>query len=340
MKKLLNTLYVTQPNSYIYKDGMNVVISVDQKEVFRIPVINLEGIVSFSYSGCSPGIMKLCTDNKVSLTFLTPQGKFISRIQGPPTGNVLVRRKQFLITENNETSLEIAKLIIAAKIKNYRTILQRYSRDYPSSELLQEAILRLRQSQRNALDATDKGTLRGVEGMAASIYFSILPELIIQQRNEFTFNGRNKRPPKDPVNAMLSFTYTILGNEIASALECAGLDPYVGVFHTLRPGRISLALDLLEEFRAYLCDRFVISLINRRQIGIQHFKYQGEQGIHMTDECRKILLTAWQNRKKELILHPYINEKIPIGLLPYVQALLLARKIRGEASDYVPFIIK
>ncbi len=261
-------------------------------------------------------------------------------MQGGPSGNVIVRKKQFQFSEDKELSLHISRLIIASKIFNYRAILQRYTRDYGENPALITAIRRLHIYKDNALEAADKGALRGIEGLAAAVYFSVLPTLITQQKGDFRFSGINRRPPKDAVNAMLSFVYTILGNEIASALESAGLDPYIGMFHTLRPGRISLALDLLEEFRAYLCDRFVISLINRKQISKHDFKAQGSEGIIMTDDCRKTLLTAWQVRKKEEIIHPYLKEKVQIGLLPYVQALLLARRIRGEASEYVPFLMK
>lgn len=340
MKKLLNILYITRPEAYLSKDGMNVVVSIDQQEVFRIPIINIEGIVNFSYSGCSPGLMKLCTDNKVSLAFCTPNGKFIGRLQGSPTGNIILRKKQFIFTENEELTLHLSRLIIAAKIHNYRGILQRYTRDYQTTSTLNEAIDRLRIFQKHALTASHKGTLRGTEGLAAATYFAVLPQLITQQRETFIFKGRNKRPPKDAVNAMLSFVYTIMGNEIASALESVGLDPYNGVFHALRPGRVSLALDILEEFRAHFCDRFVLSLINRRQVTTSDFKKQSNEGILMTDNCRKIILSAWQNRKKDEIIHPFTKEKTPIGLLPYVQAVLLSRYLRGEMSEYMPFLIK
>lgn len=340
MRKLLNILYVTQPKAYIYKDGLNVVISIDQKEVFRIPIINIEGIVTFGYPGCSPGLMKLCMDYKVSLSFLTPQGSFIARVQGPQVGNVILRKKQYQFSDNDISTLTTARHIIAAKIHNYRVILQRFTRDYSPLPELKSAIDKLLKFQRTALEVTDKDSLRGTEGLAATTYFSVLPALITQQKSYFKFNGRNKRPPKDAVNAMLSFVYTLLANEITSALETVGLDAYMGIFHTLRPGRASLALDLLEEFRAYLGDRFVLSLINRRQVTPSDFKPQGSDGIIMTDDCRKKLVAAWQTRKREEIIHPYTKEKTPIGLLPYIQALLLSRKIRGEATEYVPFLIK
>ena len=340
MKKLLNTLYVTQPNSYLYKDGNSVVVSVDQKDVFRIPIINIEAIVSFGYAGCSPGLMKLCSDSGVSLSFFTPNGQFIARIQGKIKGNIVLRHRQHLLSDKDDITLSTACIIIAAKIHNYRAILMRYERDYGKDETIQKAVAMLAKLQRKALDSPDKDTLRGIEGLASATYFDTFPRLITQQKDYFIFEGRNRRPPKDAVNALLSFSYTILANEITSALESVGLDPYIGVFHTLRPGRASLSLDIMEEFRAYLCDRFVLSLINRKQIQPGDFLSQGTNGVIMTDNGRKKMLSAWQTRKQEDIVHPYLKEKVKIGLLPYIQAVMMARMIRGEAGTYPPFLIK
>lgn len=340
MKKLLNTLYVTQPNAYLYKDGGSVVISVDQKDVFRIPIINIEAIVTFGYAGCSPGLMKLCADSGVSLSFFTPNGQFIARIQGGIKGNIVLRHKQHLISSELGTTLSIARIIIAAKIHNYRSILMRYVRDYEGNEFVEKAISSLVKLQKKALEAPDKDNLRGIEGFASSTYFEVFPYLITQQKDYFVFEGRNRRPPKDAVNALLSFSYTILANEITSALESVGLDPYIGVFHALRPGRASLSLDVMEEFRAYLCDRFVLSLINRKQLQPGDFNSQGTYGIIMTDNGRKKVLSAWQTRKREEIIHPYLKEKVKIGLLPYIQAVMMARKFRGEIETYPPFLIK
>jgi len=340
MRKLLNTLYVTTPESYLYKDGMNVVISVKQQEVFRIPVINIESIVTFGYMGASPGLMKLCSDNGVSLTFLSPNGRFVSRIQGQTRGNVLLRRSQYYLADETEKSLHVAQLIVAGKIQNYRNVLRRYIRDYGEDNEVENISKALDNSKRDALRSRDKKELMGIEGLAANHYFSVFHKLILQQQDGFPFNGRNRRPPKDAVNAMLSLSYTLLANDTTAALETIGLDPYVGFFHAIRPGRSSLALDVMEEMRAYIGDRFVLSLINRRQITSSDFLYQGEKGVVLTDKGRKIFLTAWQNRKKETILHPYLNEKIPIGLLPYVQAMLLARYVRNDIDDYPVFLFK
>ena len=332
-------MYVTTPESYLSKDGMNVVVSVDQEEKFRIPIVNIEGIVAFGYKGASPGLMKLCADNGVSLSFLSPNGRFIGRFQGPVRGNVLLRKTQYQISDDKESALHFAQLFVAGKIQNYRTILQRFVRDNGGNMGVETAIKSLEASKHWALNAKEVGSLIGVEGDAANTYFGVFPHLLLQKKEEFPFHGRNKRPPKDAVNALLSFVYTLLANETAAALETVGLDPYVGFMHTLRPGRTSLALDLMEEMRAYLGDRLVLSLINRKQVTPNDFVMQGESGVVMTDNCRKTVLTAWQNRKKETFVHPYLEEKIPVGLLPYAQSLLLARAIRGDIDDYPVFLI-
>lgn len=325
MRKLLNTLYVTTPEAYLSKDGQNVVVSVKQEEVFRIPAINIEGIVTFGYMGASPGVMKLCCDNGISLTFLSPHGRFISRVQGATKGNVLLRKKQYQLSDDETQSLHVARLMIGGKIQNYRNILRRYIRDYGENENVQRAVQVLERAKREVLHAQDKTTLIGHEGIASNAYFEVLPILILHQKADFPFHGRSRRPPKDAVNAMLSFAYTLIANDVSAALETVGLDPYVGFLHTLRPGRASLALDLMEELRAYLGDRFVLSLINKRQITSKDFLSQGENGIVLTDKGIKTFIAAWQTRKRETLIHPYLNERIEIGLLAYVQAMLLAR---------------
>lgn len=340
MRKLLNTLYVTTPEAYLSKDGMNVVVSVNQQEVFRIPAINIEGIVTFGYMGASPGLMKLCSDNGIALTFLSPQGRFVSRIQGQTKGNVLLRKRQYQLSDNEEWSLNIARIMIGGKIQNYRAILRRYIRDYGENEEVNHAVGLLERYKRDALNATDKESLIGYEGMASNVYFEVLPLLILNQKKDFPFHGRNRRPPKDAVNAMLSFAYTLIAHDMSAALETVGLDPYVGFLHTLRPGRVSLALDMMEELRAYLGDRFVLSLINKRQVSSTDFLFQGDNGVVMTDKCRKTFISAWQSRKRETIIHPYLNEKVEIGLLPYVQAMLMARFIREDIEGYPVFLIK
>jgi len=340
MRKLLNTLYVTTPEAYLSKDGMNDVVSVDKEELFRIPIVNIEGIVTFGYMGASPGLMKLCVDNGVSLVFMSPQGRFIGRIQGKVKGNVLLRKKQYHLSEDKEQALHVSRLFIAGKIYNCRNVLRRFIRDNGAQIEVEHAAKSLDFYKQNALKAEDMDLLRGIEGRAANVYFSVFNNLIINQKNDFVFDGRNRRPPKDEVNAMLSFVYTLLTNEVASALESVGLDPYVGFMHTLRPGRMSLALDMVEELRAYLGDRLVLSMINRRQIDKRDFIQQGDDSLIMTDSCKKNIIAAWQKRKKEIVEHPYLKEKIPLGLLPYSQAMLLSRFMRGDIDDYPVFIMK
>lgn len=340
MRKLLNTLYVTTPEAYLSKDGMNVVVSVDKEELFRIPIVNVEGIVTFGYMGASPGLMKLCMDNNVSLSFMTPQGRFIGRIQGATRGNVLLRKKQYALSEDENVALHLAKLFITGKVFNTRSILQRYIRDYGADEDVERVVKQLDWRKRCIMQAECMDVLRGEEGQAANTYFDVFDHLILHQKEDFPFNGRNRRPPKDEVNAMLSFVYTLIANDMAAALESVGLDPYVGFMHTLRPGRASLALDMMEELRAYLGDRLILSMINRKQVTKKDFIRQNDESFVMTDGCRKELLTTWQKRKKETIEHPYLKERIPIGLLPYVQAMLLARFLRDDLDDYPVFLMR
>lgn len=340
MRKLLNTLYVTTPEAYLSKDGLNVVVSVNQTEMFRIPIVNIESIVTFGYMGASPGLMKLCCDNNVSLAFLSPSGRYVGRLQGPVRGNVLLRNTQFRFSSDQSFALNLSKIFIGGKIQNYRNILRRYLRDYGEHEDIVKASEALEMSKQQVFRCQTADQLRGVEGDAANNYFAVLSHLIVNQKSDFIFQGRNRRPPKDAVNALLSFVYTLLANDIEAALETVGLDPYVGFLHTLRPGRPSLALDLMEEFRAYLGDRLVLSLINRKQITIKDFVKQGDEGIIMTDACRKEVLQTWQKRKKEIINHPYLNEKVSVGLLPYIQAMLLARYLRGDLDNYPVFLIR
>lgn len=343
MRKLLNTIYITTPHTYITKDGENVVIKVDEDEKFRVPIHNLEGIVSFGYTGASPALMGMCAEHKVSLCFLTEHGNFLSRITGRVSGNVLLRRKQYRIADDKEVSLQIARLFIAGKIANCRSVLQRCLRDHSNNDNsndLTYAVCQLEIRQKQSLKALTADVLRGIEGDSANTYFNVFNHLVVTQKQDFMMNGRNRRPPKDKINALLSFIYTLLCHEVQSALETVGLDPYVGFLHTDRPGRPSLALDMMEEFRPYLADRLVLSLINRKQVNSKGFSESDESGILMNDETRKEVLTAWQKRKQEEILHPFLQESVPIGLLPYIQALLMARYLRGDIDNYPVFVIK
>lgn len=343
MKKLLNTLYVTSENSYLSLDGENIVVFEDKKEVGRLPLHNLEGIVSFGYRGTSPALMGACADRNISLCYVTPQGKFLARVTGKIKGNVILRQQQYESSRDKEISLSIAKNCITGKIYNARWVLERAVRDHSlqiNTDQVKTASVHLKQSLEYIRNSQSTEQLRGYEGEAASIYFGVFNELILQQKKDFVFCGRNKRPPLDNINAMLSFVYTLLTNQIASALECVGLDPYIGYLHTERPGRVSLALDLIEELRAPLADRFVLSLINKKVITRKNFKTKENGAVIMDDEARKRLLTEWQNRKKETITHPFLKEKIEWGMVPYVQAMLLARYLRGDLDGYPVFLWK
>jgi len=343
MRKLLNTLYITTPDSYLARDGENIVVRVSEAEKFRIPVHNIEGIVTFGYTGASPALLGLCAERNVGISFLTEYGRFWGRLSGPVKGNVLLRRRQYRLADDKEKTLEISRLFIAGKIANCRNVLQRVLRDHGNennTNVLKEVSLQLETRQKQALRTAEIDKLRGIEGDAAYAYFSVFNHFIVAQNNDFVMNGRSRRPPKDKVNALLSFVYTLLAHEMQSALETVGLDPYVGFLHTDRPGRPSLALDLMEEFRPYLADRLVLSLINRKQIQAKGFLDRDESGIIMDDDTRKEVLTTWQKRKQEDIQHPFLQESIPVGLLPYAQALLFSRYIRGDINDYPVFVMK
>ena len=342
MRKLLNTLYVTTPDSYLHRDGENVIVKVDNEERFRIPIHNLEGIVCFGYMGASPQLMRLCTDNNVGLSFLTPSGKFLGRVNGRIRGNVLLRRTQYRVADDAKKSLEIAKSCIMAKIVNCRTVLGRSIRDHGEAvdcdkircadSLLIENLLKIE-------GCKTADTLRGIEGNCAKFYFDVFDELILKQKTDFFLSERNRRPPRDNMNALLSFLYTLLAHDVESALETVGLDPYVGFFHTDRPGRASLALDIMEELRPFMVDRVALNLVNLQQVAESDFLKKEMGSVIMTDNGRKEILAAWQKRKQGEIVHPYLHETIQIGLIPYVQAMLMARFLRGDIDGYPPFFM-
>ena len=343
MKKLLNTLYVTSENSYLALDGENVVVFENKTELGRVPLHNLEEIVSFGYRGTSPALMGACVDRNISLCYLTPQGKFLARISGEIKGNVILRQQQYTSSRDESISLGIAKNCILGKVYKARWVLERAVRDHSMQidvDQVRAASSFLKNSLELIQNSQSKDQLRGYEGEAASIYFGVFNQLILQQKKDFVFKGRNRRPPLDPVNALLSFGYTLLTNTITSALESVGLDPYVGYLHTDRPGRASLSLDLIEELRAVLADRFVLTLINRKLIAGKNFSQKENGAVLMDDEIRRRVLTEWQNKKKEIITHPYLQEKVEWGMVPYVQALLLARYLRGDLDGYPVFLWK
>ncbi|WP_322923761.1 type I-C CRISPR-associated endonuclease Cas1c [Paenibacillus campi] len=345
MRKLLNTLYVTVADSYLARDGENVLVLMgdkEQKEKFRVPVHNLEQIVTFGYTGASPALFHLCAERGVGLTFLNEYGGFQARIQGKVNGNVLLRRKQYRLADGEE-AIQISSRFIQAKIINSRSVLRRAVRDHATDMNVvnvSEAAQALKRLSLSVLKKPTGDTIRGVEGEAAKIYFRAMNDLILTDRELFQMKTRNRRPPLDPLNALLSFFYTLLRIDVQSALETVGLDPAVGFLHRDRPGRASLALDLMEELRPYLADRFVLSLINRRQLSAKSFIYKENGAVLLKDDARRDVLTAWQKRKQEEITHPFLGEKISLGLLPYAQALLLARHIRGDLDDYPPFLWK
>ncbi|TDQ37161.1 type I-C CRISPR-associated endonuclease Cas1c [Aureibacillus halotolerans] len=343
MRKLLNTLFVTQPDVYLSLDGGNVVMNKEQEKLHRIPLHNLESIVCFGYTGASPGLMGYCAERSISIVFLTMNGRFLARVIGESKGNVTLRKTQYRISDDEEKSAEIARNFIVGKLFNNRSIIDRMARDYPMRvdvEQFKKASKSLLSSIREIRECTDLELLRGWEGQAAISYNRVFDDMILQQKDNFYFRHRSRRPPKDNVNAMLSFAYTLLANDMAAALETVGLDAYVGFLHRDRPGRASLALDVMEELRGVYADKFVLSLINRKEMTADDFVKKENGAVLMTDESRKTFLSAWQMKKQEKMTHPYLNEKMSWGLVPYAQALLLARFLRGDLDEYPPFLWK
>lgn len=343
LRKLLNTLYILSENHYLTLDGENIVIMREKETVGRFPLHTLENVISFSYKGASPALMGACAERNVGLTFYSPFGKFLARSCGSSHGNVLLRKEQYRISDNEERSCIYARNMIVGKVYNARWCLERTVRDHAmrvNAEQIKQVSGELYNGLFQIRESESLEILRGFEGELASRYFSVFDELIINQKEEFKFTVRSKRPPLDMVNAVLSFAYTILANDCANALESVGLDSYVGFMHRDRPGRKSLALDLMEELRTSIADRFIITLINTRTIRKEHFMIQQDHAVLLNDEGRKVFFSAWQMHKKEQITHPYLKEKIEWGLVPYVQALLLARTIRGDLEEYPPFLWK
>lgn len=343
MKKLGNVLYVTTPQAYLSLDGETIVVKKDEKQSTRLPLHNLEAIVCFNYPGVSPMLMGACAERNIGLSFLKPEGRFLARVTGRVKGNLLLRKKQYQLAQDEGTAVSVAASCLSAKIFNSRQVINRAIRDHSllvDVPLLQAASDFLKQTLLAIQTAGNLETLRGLEGSAAKQYFGVFGGLILQQKQDFPFTGRNRRPPLDNVNALLSFLYTLLTYEVSSALETIGLDPQVGFLHADRPGRPSLALDLIEELRPVLADRLVLTLINRKQINGSGFIHKESGGIVMDDDTRKKVLSAWQEKKQTEIVHPYLQESIPIGLLPHTQALLLARYLRGDLDAYPPFFWK
>lgn len=337
MKRLLNNLYVASSGSYVHKQGETVVIEREGKRIAQIPVHALQGVYCFGQIMVSPQLMGFCAEQGINLAFLSEHGRFLGRMQGPRQGSILLRRAQYRRSE--QAPLDVAKVVVAAKIRGSRNVLQRRLRTYGTHAGVQEAVRALGHGLEGLGAADSLDQVRGLEGEAAARYFGVFSELIApDRRRDFVFAGRNRRPPRDAVNAMLSFVYSVLGLDMSAALQAVGLDPQAGFLHADRPGRDSLAQDMLEEFRAWLADRLVLSLINRRQVTPAGFHTEASGAVRMTDETRKALLAALQARKQEVVVHPLLREEVAVGLLPHVQALLLARHIRGELSVYAPFV--
>lgn len=343
MKHLLNTLYILSEDIYLSLDGENVVANRDKQAVARYPLHTLQNIITFSYSGASPALMGACAERQIGLAFCTPRGRFLARVCGESAGNVLLRREQYRVADDPVQCCQISRTMIFGKLFNARWSIERTRRDHGlrvDSEKLTIASQQICGLLPQVKGSTEPEGLRGLEGVGASAYFGVFDEMILGDKETFFFHGRSRRPPLDAVNAMLSFAYSLLAHDCASALESVGLDSYVGFLHRDRPGRTSLALDLMEELRACMADRFVLTLINNRQVKASDFLYMESGAVLLTDEGRKIFLKDWQEKKKEVLTHPYLGEKLPWGMIPYIQALLLAGYLRGDLDAYPPFLWK
>jgi CRISP-associated protein Cas1 len=340
MKRLLNTLYVMTQGAYLTRDGETIVVRHEDEIKLRVPVTTLTGVVCIGHVACSSAVFGLCAETGVGLSFLTENGRFLGRVNGPINGNVLLRRAQYRAADNAESCVSIVRCLLLAKIANCRISVLRVAREQSDSSRaasLQRAAVRLLSSLNDAERAASVDLLRGIEGDAAKVYFGALDDMIGADKQTFTFHGRSRRPPLDNVNALLSFLYTLLVHDVATALECVGLDPAVGFLHKDRPGRPSLALDLMEELRPILADRLALSLINRKQLAASDFRSPEGGGIFLTDDGRKTVLVAWQKRKQEELEHPFAEEKICWGHVCHMQALLLARHLRGDLDAYPSF---
>ncbi|KOE64401.1 type I-C CRISPR-associated endonuclease Cas1c [Aggregatibacter actinomycetemcomitans] len=337
MRKLQNTLYITTQGSYLHKERETLVVEQEKKKVAQLPVHSIGHIFCFGNVLVSPFLMGFCGENNVNLALFTENGRFLGRLQGRQSGNVLLRRAQYRVSEQNP--VPIARNIIAAKIQASKRVLQRQIRNYGENAQLQSAVDSLNVSLRQLAQAENLDEVRGIEGDAAARYFGVF-NLLIRENTGFHFGGRNRRPPRDGVNALLSFLYSVLGKDISGALQGVGLDPQVGFLHADRPGRDSLAQDILEEFRAWWVDRMVLSMINRLQIKPADFINEAGGAVTLKSEARKLLFQALQAKKQEKIVHPFLGEEVEIGLLPYIQAMLLSRHLRRDLAEYPPFLMR
>jgi CRISPR-associated protein Cas1 len=344
MHQFLNTLFVMTPNAYIHLESETLRIEVEREKKMQVPIHHIGSVVCFGDVMLSPAVMHRCADDGRSVVLLDRNGRFKARLEGPVSGNILLRQAQFKMADNVGFALETAKAIIAGKLRNARQVLLRGAReaaDEKDTDPLGRAADSLAISIRNIPTADNLDTLRGIEGDAAKMYFSALNHIIRwEAREAFAMDGRSRRPPRDRFNALLSFIYSMVMNDCRSALESVGLDPQLGFLHAVRPGRAALALDLMEEFRAILADRLVLTLINRGQVSEKDFLDRPGGAVHLQDDARKTVVVAYQERKQEEVTHPLMETKAPIGLLPHLQARFLARTIRGEMEGYLPFLIK
>ena len=340
MKKLLNTLYVLTPESYLFCRNENICIRVGEHEKLCVPALTIDSIVCFGKMTVSTPLLQYCAEHGISVTFVTETGRFMGRFYGSVSGNVLLRKRQYESLNEDTFCKQLVRSVLLAKLRNCKLVLIRAARSAKNEEVgqaLTEGVAQLGQAVEKLLLCEDVDSMRGIEGAAATVYFSRLDNMLWSNPGGFRFESRSRRPPRNEVNAALSFTYMLLTSQIQSAMETVGLDPAAGYLHTLRPGRPSFALDLIEELRAPLCDRFVISLFNKGQLSASDFE-KNEEAVYLNERGRRTLLSAWQRRKQEEIIHPFLGEKVQIGMIPYAQAMLFARVLRGDLDAYPPFV--
>ncbi|MCC5887390.1 MAG: type I-C CRISPR-associated endonuclease Cas1 [Gammaproteobacteria bacterium] len=344
MKKLLNTVYVTSSEAALRKDGENLVVDIEGKERVRVPLHMVNGVVAFGPVLLTPGLIMACTAGAITITLCDRNGRFQGRVEGPVSGNVLLRKAQYAAADEKTACTNIVRALLIGKVSNQRQVLARARRDYRSgyadaaAKEMDRTLLRLAKVIQKLLVLDDIDVMRGLEGDAARMYFATFPHLIRTTDSAMSWSGRTRRPPLDPLNALLSFLYTLLTHDCRSGAESVGLDPAVGFLHRIRPGRPSLALDLMEELRPILADRLALSLVNRKQVTIDDFEVRDNGAVLLKDDARKTVLTAWQERKRDERLHPFLNESTPLGLVPFLQAQMLARHLRGDLDTYPPWL--
>jgi len=340
--KLGNTLYILSSETNVTKDGTGLVIRKNKEEIGRFPIHLIDNVVSFTYSKIDARAMKLCSDSNVPISFMSPSGRFISSLSGPIQGNVLLRMAQFRAADNENECVKISRSIVIGKISNCRNVVRRCIRDHPGTDEngdLSKISDNLNNDLNSLITAEGLGTIRGIEGDAAKTYFRALDHMILKNKDDFFLRKRSRRPPKDKMNALLSLSYTILMNDVISAVTAAGLDPFVGFMHTGRPGKPSLALDMMEELRSPVADRFVLNLVNLGQVGAEDFDEDEGDGTVLNECGRRLFIKEWQERKQNEICHKHLGERIKLGLIPHVQSQLLAQYLRGDLNGYQPYMM-